>query len=162
MIRAKEFNKAYSKLFLLLILLNWRVKGINRKAIRSGFQNLEISSPVAISWIWPSGSLLAVRSLQSLNLWWVIFWILILGIFLGGVDFSSLSVSVGDAVFSCGNFIMAVINLMLVAFVWVILVRQVNRIKQATQKPQKKTHAVDLGPSENELLADILVVLQKK
>ena len=32
----------------------------------------------------------------------------ILGIFLGGVDFSSLSVSVGDAVFSCGNFIMAV------------------------------------------------------
>jgi hypothetical protein len=69
MIRAKEFNKAYSKLFLLLILLNWRVKGINRKAIRSGFQNLEISSPVAISWIWPSGSLLAARSLQSLNLW---------------------------------------------------------------------------------------------
>ena len=72
MIRAKEFNKAYSKLFLLLIFdnfINWRVKGINRKAIRSGFQNLEISSPVAISWIWPSGSLLAARSLQSLNLW---------------------------------------------------------------------------------------------
>ena len=45
MIRAKEFNKAYSKLFLLLILLNWRVKSINHKAIRSGFQNLEISSP---------------------------------------------------------------------------------------------------------------------
>ena len=57
---------------------------------------------------------------------------------------------------------MAVINLMLVAFVWVMLVRQVNRIKQATQKPQEKTHAVDLGPSEKELLADILVLLQKK
>ena len=57
---------------------------------------------------------------------------------------------------------MAVINLMLVAFVWVMLVRQVNRIKQATQKPQEKTHAVDLGPSEKELLADILAVLQKK
>jgi len=70
----------------------------------------------------------------------------ILGIFLGGVDFSSLSVSVGDAVFSYGNFIMAVSNLMLVAFVWFILVRQVNRIKQATQKPQEKTHAVDPGP----------------
>ena len=57
---------------------------------------------------------------------------------------------------------MAVINLMLVAFVWVMLVRQVNRIKQATQKPQEKMHAIDLGPSEKELLADILVVLQKK
>ena len=57
---------------------------------------------------------------------------------------------------------MAVINLMLVAFVWVMLVRQVNRIKQAMQKPQEKTHVVDLGPSEKELLADILVVLQKK
>mgnify|MGYP004078373999 FL=1 len=57
---------------------------------------------------------------------------------------------------------MAVINLMLVAFVWVMLVRQVNRIKQVTQKPQEKMHAVDLGPSEKELLADILVVLQKK
>ena len=86
----------------------------------------------------------------------------ILGIFLGGVDFSSLSVSVGDAVFSYGNFIMAVINLILVAFVWFILVRQVNRIKQATQKPQEKTYAVDRGPSEKEFLADFLVVLQKK
>ena len=57
---------------------------------------------------------------------------------------------------------MAVINLILVAFVWSILVRQVNRIKQATQKPQEKTHVVDPGPSEKELLADILVVLQKK
>ena len=57
---------------------------------------------------------------------------------------------------------MAVINLMLVAFVWVMLVRQVNRIKQATQKPQEKTHAVDPGPSKKELLADILVVLKKK
>ena len=57
---------------------------------------------------------------------------------------------------------MAVINLMLVAFVWVMLVRQVNRIKQATQKPQEKTSVVDPGPSEKELLADILVVLQKK
>ena len=70
----------------------------------------------------------------------------ILGIFLGGVDFSSLSVSVGDAIFSYGSFIMAVINLILVTFVWFILVRQVNRIKQATQKPQEKTHAVDPGP----------------
>ena len=86
----------------------------------------------------------------------------ILGIFLGGVDFSSLSVSVGDAIFSYGSFIMAVINLILVTFVWFILVRQVNRIKQATQKPQEKTHAVDPGPSEKELLADILAVLQKK
>lgn len=51
---------------------------------------------------------------------------------------------------------------MLVAFVWFILVRQVNRIKQATQKLQEKTHAVDPGPSEKELLADILVVLSKK
>ena len=57
---------------------------------------------------------------------------------------------------------MAVINLMLVELVWFMLVRQVNRIKQATQKPQEKTHAVDPGPSEKELLADILAVLQKK
>ena len=47
----------------------------------------------------------------------------ILGIFLGGVNFSSLVVSVGDAVFSYENFIMGLINFLLIVSVLFILVR---------------------------------------
>jgi large conductance mechanosensitive channel len=47
----------------------------------------------------------------------------ILGIFLGSVNFSSLAVSVGDAVFSYGNFIMGLINFLLIVSVLFILVR---------------------------------------
>ena len=86
----------------------------------------------------------------------------LIGIFLGGVDFSGLSASVGEAVFTYGNFIMAIINFLIIAFVVFVLVRQVNKIKEATAKTEKEAGpATDLGPSEKDLLADILAALEK-
>jgi len=90
----------------------------------------------------------------------VIFGILILGIFLGSVDFSSLSVSVGDAVFSCGNHGRDQFNAGRVCVGHAGAAGKSDQTGDA--KTSGKTHAIDLGPSEKELLADILVVLQKK
>tara|TARA_B110000091_G_scaffold192352_1_gene216709 strand:+ start:221 stop:451 length:231 start_codon:yes stop_codon:yes gene_type:complete len=76
-----------------------------------------------MSWIWRAGNIIGcaftaiVKTMVSdiLNP--------ILGIFLGGVNFSSLVVSVGDAVFSYENFIMGLINFLLIVSVLFILVR---------------------------------------
>jgi large conductance mechanosensitive channel len=81
----------------------------------------------------------------------------LIGLFLGGVDFSNLSVSVGNATFTYGNFIMAIINFLIIAFVVFILVRTVNGMK-----PKKEVvAAAPVGPTQEELLAQILVALKK-
>jgi large conductance mechanosensitive channel len=51
----------------------------------------------------------------------------ILGIFLGGIDFSSLSITVGQAVISYGNFIQAIINFLIMASVIFLIVRSINQ-----------------------------------
>lgn len=59
----------------------------------------------------------------------------LLGLITGGRDFSALSIRIGDAQFMYGNFISAVINFILVAFVLFLVVKAVNRLR----KPKEET-----------------------
>ena len=81
----------------------------------------------------------------------------IIGLFMGGVDFAGLSASVGEATFTYGNFIMAIINFLVIAFVVFMLVRTVNKAK----KVEEEAPAAPAGPTQEELLADILKALKK-
>ena len=81
----------------------------------------------------------------------------LIGLFMGGVDFAGLSASVGDATFTYGNFIMAIINFLIIAFVVFMLVRTVNSMK----KKEEEAPAEPAGPTQEELLAEILVALKK-
>ncbi|MFZ1468504.1 MAG: large conductance mechanosensitive channel protein MscL [Paracoccaceae bacterium] len=81
----------------------------------------------------------------------------IIGIVTGGIDFSSLGFSIGDARFNVGNFINAVIKFLIVAWVVFLLVKAVNKMKG--EKPVAP--AAPAGPTEVELLQDILVQLKK-
>tara|TARA_B110000908_G_scaffold170146_1_gene228886 strand:+ start:43 stop:411 length:369 start_codon:yes stop_codon:yes gene_type:complete len=81
----------------------------------------------------------------------------IIGLFMGGVDFAGLSASVGEATFTYGNFIMAIINFLGIAFVVFMLVRTVNKAK--AEEPV--VEAAPAGPTREELLAQILVALKK-
>jgi len=81
----------------------------------------------------------------------------LIGIFMGGVDFSGLSASVGEATFTYGNFIMAIINFLIIAFVVFMLVKAVNSAK----KVEEEAPAEPAGPTQEELLADILAALKK-
>ena len=81
----------------------------------------------------------------------------LIGLFMGGVDFASLSASVGDATFTYGAFIMAIINFIVIAFVVFMLVRTVNKAKAAEEVVEE----APAGPTQEELLADILVALKK-
>jgi large conductance mechanosensitive channel len=82
----------------------------------------------------------------------------LIGILMGGVDFSSIGFSIGDARFGVGNMINAVINFLIVAFVVFVLVKAVNRVmpkKEAAPEAPK-------GPSAEELLAEIRDELKRR
>lgn len=102
----------------------------------------------------------------------------IIGLALGGVDFTNmyavLSGTVADgasleaaresgaAVFAYGSFIMAVINFLIIAFVVFMLVRNVNKIKDAATAKEDAVEEAPAGPTELDLLAEIRDALAKK
>ena len=82
----------------------------------------------------------------------------IIGIFMGGIDFAGLSATVGEAELICGNFIMAIINFLVIAFLVFKLVRSLNKMKEAEEAAPAPASAC---PTQEELLADILAALKK-
>ena len=97
----------------------------------------------------------------------------IIGLFTGGVDFtnkfavlagevaagSSLEAAreAGASVFAYGAFIMAVINFLIIAWVVFMLVKMVNRAKEAAAKEEEAeaTPEEPKGPTQEELLTEI-------
>jgi large conductance mechanosensitive channel len=85
----------------------------------------------------------------------------IISLFMGGIDFSTMGIRLSDgengAVFAYGNFIMALINFIISAFVVFMLVRAVNNAKgEAEPEPE-----VEAGPSELDILMEIRDGLKK-
>lgn len=81
----------------------------------------------------------------------------LLGIIIGGIDFTSLAVTVGSAKLTYGNFIQAVINFLAIAFVLFLIIRSVNRFKA------KPAPAAPPAPSaEEKLLTEIRDLLKKR
>jgi large conductance mechanosensitive channel len=81
----------------------------------------------------------------------------LIGIFMGGIDFSGLSLDVGSAKFTYGKFIMAIINFLIVAFVVFMLVKTMNKMMP---KPAPAPEAPK-GPTVEELLIQIRDELKK-
>jgi large conductance mechanosensitive channel len=82
----------------------------------------------------------------------------LIGMIIGGIDFSSWGFSIGDAKFAIGNFITAIIKFVIVAWVVFLIVKAVNRMM-----PKKdEAPAVPAGPSDNDLLKDILAQLKAR
>lgn len=82
----------------------------------------------------------------------------VIGVLLGGVDFTGLSIWVGDAVILYGNFIQAVINFLVIAFSVFLVVRSYNRL----QKEEAETPEEPAEPSAEEiLLTEIRDLLQE-
>lgn len=98
----------------------------------------------------------------------------IIGVVTGGIDFSNLFVNLGDGefaslaaardagapVFAYGSFITAVINFLIIAFVVFLLVKMVNRVKDAAMKKEEAAPA-PAGPTELDVLMQIRDALKK-
>ncbi|MBK7897438.1 MAG: large-conductance mechanosensitive channel protein MscL [Candidatus Promineifilaceae bacterium] len=81
----------------------------------------------------------------------------LIGVILGGTDFTTLAIEVGDASITYGNFIQAIINFLIIAFVIFMIVRSANNMK----KKEEPKPAAPKGPSAEELLAEIRDLLKK-
>ena len=103
----------------------------------------------------------------------------IIGLIIGGIDFSNMYFVMsgtvpegvgletaresGAAVFAYGSFITAVINFLIIAFVVFLLVKFVNKIKDAAIKKEEIAAAnAPAAPSEVELLTEIRDALKSR
>lgn len=94
----------------------------------------------------------------------------VIGLVLGGINFSDMFLDLsgtapaslaaakesGVAVFAYGAFITALINFVIIGFVVFMLVKFMNRLM-----PKKEEPAAPAGPSDNDLLKEILAALKK-
>jgi len=79
----------------------------------------------------------------------------IIGAAMGGVDFSGLSMKVGEAAIGYGAFIQALIDFLIIAFVIFMLLRTINNLK-------KKEEEAPAEPAEDvALLTEIRDLLKK-
>ncbi len=78
----------------------------------------------------------------------------LIGLLCGGLDFSSLSVGIGDAQIMFGNFIQAVINFLITALVLFIIIKAFNTMKDKAEKLAKKEKEEEAAeePAEEILL----------
>ena len=86
----------------------------------------------------------------------------IIGVLLGGVDFTSLSIQVGDASIMYGNFIQAIINFLIIAFVIFLMVKAINSASKQLSGPEED--AVEEEPEADpqlEMLTEIRDLLKK-
>ena len=82
----------------------------------------------------------------------------LVGFITGGVDVSGLSVKVGDAVLTYGNFIQAIINFLLIALAIFFMVKAVNKITRKKAKEEEKPAKTD----DVKLLEEIRDLLKKQ
>ena len=59
----------------------------------------------------------------------------LIGLVMGGVDFSALSFAVGDAVVAYGAFIQAIVDFIVIAFVIFMIVKSANKTKKVEAAP---------------------------
>ncbi len=90
----------------------------------------------------------------------------LIGLLTGGVDFSSHQIRVGEgdyaATFRYGNFINAVIKFLLVAWVVFLLVKAVNRIKEAAIGEAEAGAPEPEAPTQEQLLVEIRDILKER
>lgn len=85
----------------------------------------------------------------------------LLGILIGGVDFTSLSVKIGDAVVTYGNFIQNVIDFLIIAVCVYVMINAINKITSKVKKEEEKKEEAKKS-DEVALLEEIRDLLKKQ
>ena len=84
-----------------------------------------------------------------------------IGLIIGGLDFSGLSIVIRKATIKYGMFIQNVVNFLIIAFSVFMIVKAVNKVRRI--KPEEKEEEVVEAPSKEEaLLAEIRDLLKAK
>lgn len=82
-----------------------------------------------------------------------------ISLFTGGIDFSGLGFSLGEgenaATFAYGNFIMALINFLIISWVVFLLIKAVNAAQELALGGDDEEEEKDPEPSEKDILLEI-------
>lgn len=84
----------------------------------------------------------------------------LIGVLLGGIDFSGLAIQIGEATITYGNFIQAVINFLLIAFSLFLIIRSYNQLYRRLTDPEKPAPVAP--PEEIVLLREIRDLLKAR
>jgi large conductance mechanosensitive channel len=89
----------------------------------------------------------------------------IVGKLTGGVDFTTLAVTLGEgedaAKIAYGNFIQNVVDFLIVAFCIFLMLKGINKLNRKKEEPAPEPEAPK-GPTQEELLAEIRDLLKQK
>ncbi len=83
----------------------------------------------------------------------------IIGMIIGGVDFSSLSIQVGSAVIAYGLFLQALVNFLLIGFALFMVVKSINNLQ--AHLSAKKPDLPAAPPEDVQLLREIRDILKQ-
>lgn len=83
----------------------------------------------------------------------------ILGLILGGIDFSNLEITIKDASIKYGAFIQSVIDFLIIAFSIFIFIKAINKFKK---KQEEKPDAPPEPTKEEVLLTEIRDILKER
>lgn len=62
----------------------------------------------------------------------------LVGIAIGGINFTNLSIKLGDAMINYGNFIQEVVNFLIIAFCIFIIVKAINKLSENIEKSKER------------------------
>ena len=79
----------------------------------------------------------------------------LIGVLMGGLNFSDLAVKVGSATLKYGKFLQTCLDFLIIACAVFLLVKLINRIKREEEKP------APAKPRQEELLEEIRDLLKK-
>jgi large conductance mechanosensitive channel len=83
----------------------------------------------------------------------------IIGVIMGGVDFTGLGLVIGDATIAWGNFVQAVINFLVVAVALFFVIKSINAMQR---KPEPKPAEPPAPPEDVKLLTEIRDLLRQR
>ena len=84
----------------------------------------------------------------------------IIGVITGGVDFTSLAVTVGEANIKYGVFLQNIVDFLIVAFCIFLMLKGINKMNR--KKEELAAPEAPAGPTQEELLAEIRDLLKTK
>ena len=85
----------------------------------------------------------------------------IIGLALGGVDFSGLCITIGEASIMYGAFIQSVFDFLITAFCIFIIVKFINKLSSVRKKEENKETPKPIKPDDIKLLEEIRDLLKQ-
>lgn len=82
----------------------------------------------------------------------------LVGIIIGGIDFTKLTATIGDASINYGLFIQAVVNFLIIAITVFLFVKLITKLR----KPKAEAPAVVVVPRDEQLLEEIRDLLKEQ